>query len=101
MLDLDKGCVIVLPEKVAALKIRIAAIMSANYVQVRHLASITGTLLLMSIRIDPGSYLMTRAMYALTESRVSWCDQLRLTEEAKSELEFWLSRLERFRTQLI
>ena len=101
LLHLEKGCVIALPEKVAVLKIKIAAIVTANYVQASHLASITGTLLSMSMGIDPASCLMMRATYTMIESRVSWCDQLTLTEEARHELEFWLSGLERFRAQPI
>ena len=101
LLDLGRGCIIVLPEKIVALKDRIAALAKADYVQARHLASITGTLLSMSLGVGPVSRLMTRSMYALIESRVSWCDQLRVTREARGELEFWLSGLEVFKSQPI
>ena len=101
LLDLEEGCVSVLPEKIAALKEKIATVASAKVVQARQLASITGTLLSMSRGIGPMCRLMTRAMYALIESRVSWCDRLKITSEARYELEFWLSGLERFRSQPI
>ena len=65
-----------------------ASVAVAGQVQGRHLASITGTLLSMSLGKDPVSGLMTRAMYALIESRVSWCEQLSVTREVKYELEF-------------
>ena len=101
LLDLEEGCVSVLPEKIASLKEKIARVASAKVVQARQLASITGTLLSMSRGIGPMCRLMTRAMYALIESRVSWCDRLKITSEARYELEFWLSGLERFRSQPI
>ena len=101
MLDLEKGCVMVLPEKIAALKDSMASVATAGQVQARHLASITGTLLSMSLGIGPVSRLMTRAMYALIESRVSWCEQLSVTREVKYELEFWMSGLEKFKSQPI
>ena len=91
----------VLPEKIAALKDKIAAIAAAGQVQARHLASITGILLSMSLAVGPVSRLMTRAMYALIESRVSWCDQLSVTGEVRYELEFWMSGLEKFKSQPI
>ena len=101
MLDLEKGCVMVLPEKIATLKHSMASVAAAGQVQARHLASITGTLLSMSLGIGPVSRLMTRAMYALIESRVSWCEQLSLTREVRCELEFWMSGLEKFKSQPI
>ena len=55
----------------------------------------------MMMDIGPVRRLMMQAMYALIESRVSWCDQLRLTGEARYKLEFWLSGLESFRAQPI
>ena len=101
MLDLDEGCVKVLPEKIAALKDKIAVVAKAKMVQARHLASITGTLLSMSMGIGPVCRLMTRAMYALIESRMLWCNNLKVTSEVRSELEFWLLGLETFKSRPI
>ena len=90
---------IVFPERIVTLNDKMAAVAKADYVQARHLASITGTLLSMSLGISPVSHLMTRAMYALIESKVSWCDQLSVTGEVRYELEFWMSGLEKFKSQ--
>ena len=47
------------PEKIINLKDKMAAVAKADYVQARHLASITGTLLSISWDISPVSRLMT------------------------------------------
>lgn len=68
VLDLETGIVSVLREKIIALKGKLAAIVRSNVVCVRHLASIAGTLISMSLGIGPVSFFMTHSMYSLTES---------------------------------
>ena len=55
----------------------------------------------MSLGIDSVSHLMTRAMYALLETRKGWFDILKLTEQAKSEIKFWVKGLSEFNAQPI
>ena len=50
----------------------------------------------MSLGIGPVSQLMTRAMYAFLETRKGWFDILKLTEQAKSEINFWVTGLSEF-----
>jgi len=42
---------------------------------------------------------MMRSLYAVLNSRISWCAQLQLSEEAKQELKFWLTRIQHFNGQ--
>ena len=100
-LDLSTGCLSVPLDKIAHLKERLAGAATTNYIQARQLASITGTLISMMLGIGPVSRLMTRAMYALLETRVGWSDMLMLTEQAKLEIEFWLTSLDKFNSQPI
>ena len=44
---------------------------------------------------------MTHSMYALIESRMSWCEMLRITRELRNEFKFSLTGLETFKSQLI
>ena len=78
-----------------------SAVASAKVMQARQLASITRTLLSMSQGKGPMCRLMTRVMYALFESRISWCDKLKIMSILRYELEFWLLGLEQFRSQPI
>ena len=76
----------VLPEKIAALKDKIATVAGAELVQARHLASITETLLSMSLGIGPVCRLMTPGRYAFIESITFWSYQLKLMSEVRNEL---------------
>ena len=61
----------------------------------------TGKLIALSPGIGHVSCLMTRAMYALIESGLSWCDVLTMNEQAKCEIELWISGLRKFNSQPI
>ena len=99
MIDTLRGCLLVPPEKIALLEERLRSAFMMEYIPARELASLTGTLMSMSLAIGPVSRLMTRAMYALIKSRVYWCDRLKLTEAVKNEIEFWLSGVKGFSSQ--
>ena len=96
LLDLNKGCLSIPPEKVAALENKLAMLAVQRGVRVRELASVTGKLIAMIPGIGHVSRLMTQAMYALIVSRLSWCEQLTVNEQAKCEIKFWVSGLRRF-----
>ena len=59
----------------------------------RNLASVIGKIMYMSLAIGPVSWLMTRSMYALLNSRQYWDQPLSMTPEVKAELQFWNSQL--------
>ena len=52
------------------------------------LASAIGKIVSMSLALGPVTRLMTHSMYSVLNSRVSWCHQLALIPEAKSEMQF-------------
>ena len=98
-LDLERGTVSVPTEKIIALKAKMAAILESKLVCVRHLASIAGTLISMSLGIGPVSRFMTRSMYSLIESRQSWYALMELTEGVRNEINFWLNGLQSYESQ--
>ena len=53
----------------------------------------------MSLALGPIVRLMTQSMYAVLNTRVSWCQQLALSAEAKSEMLFWLNNIVLFNGQ--
>ena len=53
----------------------------------------------MSLALGPITRLMTRGMYAVLNTRVSWCQQLALSAEAKSEMLFWQNKINLFNGQ--
>ena len=65
----------------------------------RLLASMIGKIVSMSLALGPITRLMTRGMYAVLNTRVSWCQQLALSAEAKSEMMFWQNKMNLFNGQ--
>ena len=53
----------------------------------------------MSIAIEPVSRLMNRSLHGLLSTRRAWCDMLKVTPEARAELEFWLDEIVKFNGQ--
>ena len=78
---------------------RLQAVAKLKYIQARELGSVTGTLMSMNLAIGRVSCLMTWMMYGLIESVVSWCDKLMITDQARSEIECLLLRLESLNSQ--
>ena len=68
--------------------------MSTVSPKARYLASVIGTIMSMSLAVGPVSWLMTRSMHALLNSRQYWDQPLSMTPVAKAELQFWSSQLE-------
>ena len=65
----------------------------------RGIASITRMIISTSLALGPVARLMTKSLYSLLNSRQSWCSKLHLSQEAKSELLFWLNSLEAWNDQ--
>ena len=55
----------------------------------------------MSLALGPIARFMTRGLYALLNSRYSWCHMLKVSPEAALELQFWLFNLESYNGQSI
>jgi len=49
--------------------------------------------------LGPVARLMTRSLYALINTRQAWCEFLTITEEAKAEIQFWLTEIQKFNGQ--
>jgi len=67
----------------------------------KQIASVVGTIVSMSLALHPVACLMTRSLYAMLNSRDSWCQRLTLTKEAQDEVKFWLARVSEFNGQNI
>ena len=55
----------------------------------------------MSMALGPAARLMTRDLYALRNTRQSWCEMLPVTDDARSEVHFWLTETSKFNGQNI
>ena len=72
---------------------------AAKCIHARKLDSVLGQIISMSLAIAPVSRFMTRSLYAVLESRISWCDHLVLSKEAQEEISFWVNCLAKFKSQ--
>ena len=81
------------PKKIFKLLSTISAILatrqSKDCVPVKQLACFTGQIISMSLALGPISRLMTRASYRTIESRNSWYQSIKLSNDTVAELEFW------------
>ena len=73
----------------------------AKYVQARKLASIVGQITSMGLAIGPVSRFMTQSLYAVLESRHTWCEQLVMSLETQNEIAFWEENLTEYKSQPI
>ena len=91
---LKEGNFYVPEDKVEKLKLAIKQAYTHARVPVKTLASIVGRIISMSLAIGPVTRLRTRALYALINSKRSWCDVLGLPANAREELEFWFKNVD-------
>jgi len=77
------------------------SLMERMTVPARVLASAIGKLTSMSMALGPITCLMTRSLYGVPNTRQSWQEQLQLSDEAKSELKFWIGKIKKFNGQKI
>ena len=87
-------------EKITGLQQLINGAMAVSHVEARMLAKIVGKIISMGLAIGPVSRFMTRSLYALLETRLSWCDRL-MSPEAWEELKFWASSIADYSSQPI
>ena len=96
IVDLSKGEFSVPSHKLDTLKSKLLELKSAEEAGARQIASITGSIISMSLALGSVSRLMTRSLYAVLNSRISWCQKLRLTKEAHEEINFWVNEISHF-----
>ena len=101
VIDLALGQVEVPQEKLVALQHRPDQACQLALMSATQLASIVGKIISMGLAIGPVSRFMTRSLYAALESRLTWCDLLRLSPEARAELRFWSANLSEYSSQPI
>ena len=101
VLDLARGHIEVLQEKLDSLLTMLTQATKTTKLSARFLASIVGRIISMGLAVGPVSRFMTRSLYAVLESRQMWCGMLTLSEEARSELEFWSTSLADYKAQPI
>ena len=81
-------------EKVDKLKNNIKSILSQTFCSAKQLSRVAGQLAAMHLAVGPIVRLMTRNMYVLIESRVTWYHPIALTEGAFNELRFWIGNIQ-------
>ena len=101
VIDTALGQIEVPKPKLDALRSMIERVKASPVIMARHLASILGKIISMSIAFGLVSRFMTRSLYAVLESRQSWWDPLQLSIEAQAELMFWSYNLEKYNAQPI
>ena len=98
-IDLTLGQISAPCDKVQSQLAHIKDVMSQDNPTARGIANVTGKIISMSLALGPVARLMTRGLYALLNRRQSWCSKLTLSQEAKSELQFWLGGLKAWNGQ--
>ena len=89
-LDLEQGKIIVPQAKINALQSLLKDAIGKCSLPAKVLASITGKIISMS----PGLGLVTRGLYTLLNTRMSWLQNLPLSDHVRWELRFWCDEIE-------
>ena len=96
-INLVKGCILVPETKLNNLLLQVAHAVNCKSMQTRALASLVGKIygkiISMSLAIGPVARPMTRNLYVVLSSHQAWCENLELSTDAKSELQFWACEL--------
>jgi len=66
-----------------------------TFASARQISKIAGRIISMQIAIGPLTRLFTRQMYLFIENRMSWDSYSLITNNLKTEIEFWLRNLEK------
>ena len=100
-IDLCEGEFRVPQCKLDKLKVQLSEVEKTQSVPARCLASLIGKIMSMALALGPVTRLMTRSLYAVLNSKASWCQRLVLTPEAVVELNFWVHEITNFNGQHI
>lgn len=98
-LDVEQGQLRVPRHKMLMLQERLRMVSTSLRVPAKLLASIIGQIISMSVALGPVTRLMTRGLYAALNNKVSWCQWLSISSDARSELRFWVSCMDQFNGQ--
>ena len=99
VIDLERSAIAIPVDKIELLKDMLSSALENCTLSAKTVASIVGRIISMGLGIGPIARLRTRSLYALLDSRCSWYEELVVSEEAKSELQFWLTNLDHFNGQ--
>ena len=89
------------PYKIEALQHQLCHVITQPRLLAKELASLIGKIISMSLAFGPIGRFMTRSLYATLNTRLSWFQQLEVTPEAKTELQFWLCNVHKYNGQNI
>ena len=101
LIDLSKSEFSVPGDKINRLKSKLLELKNAKSAGAKQIASITGSIISMSLALGSVSGLMTRSLFAVLNTRISWWQKLGLTKQARDEVGFWLARISEFNGQNI
>ena len=100
-LDLEKGCISVPAKKINALRASLQIAVSQATLRAKFIASLVGKIIAISLALGSLSRFITRTLNAVLQCRITWCDILVITPDAKEKLQFWLECLEMYNSQPI
>ena len=91
VLDTNQGFVSVTEQRTSKLKANIASVLKGDsmIVNVRSLTTLVGQIISLTPCVGGVTRIMTRSLYAVVNTKVSWNSTVVLTKEACSELVFW------------
>ena len=99
--DLESGQLLIPQLKIDSLMEQMKRAKYCSEMSATALASVIGRIMSVSLALGPLARMMTRCMYAVLNTRSSWCHQVLLTPEALEELAFWLNNIDNFNGQNI
>ena len=91
VLDTNQGFISVTEQRTSKLKANIDSVLKGDsmIVNVRSLATLVGQIISLTPCVGGVTRIMTRSLYAVVNTKVSWNSTVVLTKEACSELGFW------------
>ena len=91
VLDTNQGFICVTEQRISKLKVNIHFVLKGDsmIVNVRSLATVVGQIISLTPCVGGVTRIMTRSLYAVVNTKVSWNSTVVLTKEACSELVSW------------
>ena len=91
VLDTNQGFISVTKQRISKLKVNIDSVLKGDsmIVNVRSLATVVGQIISLTPCVGSVARIMTRSLYAVANTKVSWNSTVVLTKEACNELVFW------------
>ena len=99
VIDLSQGLIEVPRDRLTAVACKLQRVCQLK--PAKQLASVVGSIISMDLAIGPVSRFMTRSLYTLLNTGLSWWEMLEVTPEARQELEFWKACLDDYNCQPI